>query len=217
MTISDSAKSTPYVIALIGGSGSGKSTLLRRISEEYSADQVAILNMDDYYHPREKQYQDLNGVRNFDLPSALDHLKFVADLERLIEGKSLSIKEYTFNNEQAVAASKACNPAPIIVIEGLYLLEYSELEHLIDYSIFISAPDVIRLIRRIRRDREERNYPLDDVLYRFEHHVLPSHEIHIEKHAHNCDLIVRTDDSSSDPMIPIREVINLKLATLESA
>jgi uridine kinase len=49
------------------------------------------------------------------------------------------------------------------------------------------------LIRRIRRDQSERRYPLEDVLYRYEHHVLPCYESHIRPHKETCDLVINND------------------------
>ena len=46
-----------------------------------------------------------------------------------------------------------------------------DVSNLMDLKIFIDADEHIKLIRRIQRDKIERNYPLEDVLYRYQHHV----------------------------------------------
>lgn len=51
-----------------------------------------------------------------------------------------------------------------------------DLRSLLDLKIYIEAKDALKIIRRIKRDQSERNYPLEDVLYRYESHVLPSYE-----------------------------------------
>jgi uridine kinase len=81
-------------------------------------------------------------------------------------------------------------PAPILLIEGLFVQYFEEIEQELDLRIFIEAKDHIKLGRRIRRDREERGYDVDDVLYRYEHHTMPVYDELIEPLKHNADLII---------------------------
>ncbi len=181
------------LIGIIGGSGSGKSTILGMLRNTFSEEEVCIVNMDDYYRPREEQHTDSNGIKNFDLPDSLDGEKFARDVKQLLVGQKLEVEEYTFNNDKAVPEIKVYKPAPVIIAEGLFLFSYPSLYDLLDYKVYIEVREAIRLIRRIHRDRIERNYPLDDVLYRFEHHVLPSHDSFIKKYKSSCDLIINND------------------------
>ncbi|MFZ1454998.1 MAG: hypothetical protein WAT46_03085, partial [Saprospiraceae bacterium] len=53
-------------------------------------------------------------------------------------------------------------------------------------------------------DRVERNYPLEDVLYRYEHHVLPSFETFIFPFFNKVDIVInnnRTYDLGRDMLI----------------
>ena len=60
-------------------------------------------------------------------------------------------------------------------------------------KIFVDAQSHIALKRRIIRDKEERGYDLDDVLYRFEHHVMPAFERYLRPNRKDADLIVPND------------------------
>ncbi len=188
----------PYLIALAGGSGSGKTTMLHKLRDDFPSEQLCALNMDDYYHPREQQHVDDNGVKNFDLPSALDDAAFLRDLKQLLQWQPVQKPEYTFNNDQATPNVKTLTPAPIIAVEGLYLFHYQSLQGLWDYKVYIHCREAIRLTRRIHRDRIERNYPLDDVLYRYQYHVLPSHDQHINPYKGQADLIIDTTSGRND-------------------
>ena len=64
------------------------------------------------------------------------------------------------------------------------------MEKALDLSIFIEAKDHLKLGRRIRRDQIERGYDLDDVLYRYEHHVMPVYESLIQPLKHNADIVI---------------------------
>ena len=67
----------PYIVGITGGSGSGKTTFLKKLSEGYTANEVCILSMDNYYKPRTQQVFDENGVQNFDLLESIDMNSFL--------------------------------------------------------------------------------------------------------------------------------------------
>ncbi len=90
-------------------------------------------------------------------------------------------------------------PAPILVIEGLFVQYYPEIEKELDLKIFIEAKDYVKLSRRIRRDNEERGYDLDDVLYRYHHHVMPVYESLIKPLKDHADLIIPNNNTSNAP------------------
>ena len=46
------------------------------------------------------------------------------------------------------------------------------------------------LTRRIKRDGIERGYDINDVLYRYQHHVMPVYEKLIEPLKHSADIVV---------------------------
>ncbi len=179
-----------YIIGICGGSGSGKTSFINRLRSELNESQVTFISQDEYYHPREKQRVDDEGIKNFDLPDSIDNETLVSDIQSLLNGNSVIRKEYTFNNEQKEAEEIVYKPNRILIIEGLFIYTYSDLSKLIDLKIFIEAPENVKLIRRIRRDQMERNYPLEDVLYRYENHVMPSFQKYIQPHISECDLIV---------------------------
>ena len=54
----------------------------------------------------------------------------------------------------------------------------------------VAAAPVPPVARRIRRDGLERGYDVNDVLYRFEHHVMPVYESLIEPLKHQADFII---------------------------
>ena len=78
----------------------------------------------------------------------------------------------------------------MIVVEGIFVLYFSIISDLLDLKIFIEAKDHIKLKRRIIRDKMERGYDLDDVLYRYEKHVIPTYEKYIAPYKHNSDVII---------------------------
>ncbi len=202
----------PFLIGITGGSGSGKTTFIRQLRNGLDDNQVCYLSMDDYYVPREEQKKDKNGIYNFDLPRAIHREEFVRDLKKLCKGKTVKRQEYVFNNELAQPKTLVFQPAPVIIVEGLFVFHYKELRKMLDLRIFLHAKDNLKVVRRIKRDRVERNYPLDDVLYRYEHHVLPAYEKYVGPYKEKADIIVNNNTDFNMGIRVVRAFVEKLLA-----
>jgi uridine kinase len=172
--------SKPFTIGITGGSGSGKTYFLQGLSACFGAHEICLISQDNYYKPRDQQPIDENGIKNFDLPVSIDREAFRHDLLILKSGQNVIKQEYTFNNPLAETRMLEFKSAPIIVVEGLFVQYFEEISHELDLRIFIEAKDHVKLGRRIKRDQVERGYDIDDVLYRYQYHVMPVYERLIE-------------------------------------
>jgi uridine kinase len=186
-----------YIIGITGGSGSGKTYFLQKLIAELDEKNVCTVSLDNYYKPRAMQPLDNNGVKNFDLPESIDSELFIADLLQLRSGKTVEKQEYTFNNPQLTPRLLRFEPKPIIIVEGIFALHFPEIRQLINLKVFIDAEDHVRIKRRIIRDNVERGYDLDDVLYRYENHVMPTYMQYIAPHKQTADLIVQNNKDFS--------------------
>ncbi len=201
----------PYIIGICGGSGSGKTSFIRQLRDRFSEDDLCIVSQDDYYKPREEQKKDAEGIINFDLPKSIDKKAFRKDLDLLISGESIEKPEYVFNNDKAIAKMMTIKPAPVIVVEGLFVFHFKKIACLFDLTVYINAKENLKIIRRIKRDQLERNYPLDDVLYRYQHHVLPSYEQFIEPYKESADIVVNNNNNFSDGLDVVSGFLQSKL------
>jgi uridine kinase len=181
---------TPYTIGITGGSGSGKTYFIKELSRHFSQSEICLVSQDHYYKPRDTQKVDEKGVKNFDLPEAIEQTQFYEDILKLKRGESVFKKEYAFNAPNVALQTLEFKSAPILIVEGLFVQYFPEIEKELDLKIFIEAKDYLKLSRRIRRDNEERGYDLDDVLYRYHHHVMPVYESLIEPLKHRADFII---------------------------
>ncbi|GIV36613.1 MAG: uridine kinase [Cyclobacteriaceae bacterium] len=180
----------PYTIGITGGSGSGKTYFLNKLAGRFNEQEICFVSQDNYYHPREQQQTDERGVKNFDLPEAINHQRFAEHIRRLKRGEEVTLTEYTFNNPKATPRTITYRPAPVLIIEGLFVQYFAEIRDELDLKVFIEAKDYLKLSRRIRRDNEERGYDLEDVLYRYQFHVMPVYERLIEPLKHQADLVI---------------------------
>ena len=191
-----------YTIGITGGSGSGKTFFLNGLASHFAPTDICLLSQDNYYKPIDKQARDENGVENFDLPGAIDRETFHADVIKLKAGENITKIEYTFNNPKAEPSYLHFNAAPILVVEGLFVQYFEEIEQELDLKIFIEAKPHVKIARRIRRDQVERGYDIADVLYRYEFHVMPVYEGLIEPLKHNADLVI-PNNSRSDRALKV--------------
>ena len=79
---------TPFTIGITGGSGSGKTYFINRLSAQFSDDQICLLSQDHYYKPRDLQVIDERGVKNFDLPEAIERERFPGLAEEVPSARS---------------------------------------------------------------------------------------------------------------------------------
>lgn len=180
----------PYLVGITGGSAAGKTLFLDRLLSFFEPEQICLISQDNYYKARNLQPVDEMGVRNFDTPDSIDFRQYADDIRKIQRGETVIRQEYTFNNPNKTPKTLHFRPAPIVLVEGIFVLYFREVADLLNLRIFIDAKDYIKIKRRILRDKEERGYDLDDVLYRYEKHVMPTYEKYIEPFKHEADLII---------------------------
>ena len=203
-----------YVIGITGGSASGKTLFLEKLLAFFEPHHVCLVSQDNYYKPRNLQPRDELGIPNFDTPDSINFDEYASDIRKIRSGKSVTRLEYTFNNPNKTPKLLTFLPAPIVLVEGIFVLYYPELADLLDLKLFIDAKDHIKVKRRILRDKVERGYDLDDVLYRYEKHVMPTYEKFIEPFKHDADLIVPNNRGFDKALEVIKSHIQEKLSRL---
>ena len=194
----------PFVLGVTGGSASGKTHFLRQLLSHFSPGQVCLMSQDHYYKTIDQVPIDKNGVHNFDNPVTIDAAKYAEDIAAVKSGVAVDKLEYTFNNPLVIPQMLRFVPSPIILIEGLFVFYYPEVANLIDLKVFIDAEEAVKLRRRIVRDNVERGYDLNDVLYRYEHHVAPTYYHYVQPFRAEADIVIPNNhgfDRSMDMVV----------------
>nr|WP_235527334.1 P-loop NTPase fold protein [Pedobacter sp. Leaf41] len=198
----------PFIIGIAGGSGSGKTFFLNCFLHHFKQDEVTLVSQDDYYIPAGDMTQEENKLYNFDLPSTIDSEQFLRDIKQLTSGEVVYKKEYNFNNPLAVVKILEIKSAPIIIVEGLFILHFKEIAALLDHTIFVDADEQVALDRRIKRDGLERGYPEDDVLYKWHNHVVPAYKEYLLPYREQCNKVIMNNTNEPDEIIAITEDIS---------
>lgn len=180
----------PYIVGISGGSASGKTFLLNQLLAQFSAGQLTLISLDNYYKPLEEQRRDEDGLINFDHPDSLDLGRLEKDVQRLTQNKKVILQEYTFNQPDVVPRTLVFEPAPLLVIEGLFVFNRESLARMIDLKVFVDADEHIRLSRRLHRDIRERGASIEEILRDYVRFVAPMYRVFIEPYKADCDLII---------------------------
>lgn len=187
-----------FLVGLAGGSASGKTTFIREISKKFEDNQVCVISQDHYYKGLSEQLRDENGIVNFDHPSGINFTRIKKDIRKLLKGKPVDIVEYTFNNPEIFPKQITYQPAPIILLEGLFVFADKGLNAMYDYRLYIDADEDVTLDRRLKRDTTERGMTLDEVMYQWDNHVKPAYDQFLKPHKKDSDYVIHNTDNFDD-------------------
>jgi len=198
----------PLLIGISGGSGSGKTYLTTKLLEYFARNEISFISQDQYYMPLERQPKDMAGVENFDDPAGIDSESLYADIRALSAGRSVTRREYSFNNPFIEPKILEITPAPILLVEGLFIFYFNKISALLDLKIFVDSNEELSLKRRITRDWDERALTENQVRYQWENHVKPAFNRFLLPYKTGSDFVFNNDDEPD--LSPLIELINEK-------
>ena len=76
----------------------------------------------------------------------------------------MDIPTYDYTEHTRSSKTYRQEPQDVFIVEGILVLEDKRLRDLMDIKIFVDTDDDVRIIRRIKRDMEERGRSLDSVI-----------------------------------------------------
>jgi len=185
----------PYLIGIAGGSASGKTFFLKSLRSHFNEDEVCIISQDNYYKPAIYQVKDEKGVINFDLPNGVDHAKFMEDVRSLSQNKSIEIQEYMFNQPGVIGGMITLKPAPVIIVEGIFIFHFKDIREILDLKVFMDSKEDIKLARRLARDVKERGVNEEIILYQWHNHVIPAYNEYLLPYRDDADVIITNNES----------------------
>ncbi|HXF43010.1 MAG TPA: uridine kinase [Pyrinomonadaceae bacterium] len=178
---------TPLIIGICGGTGSGKTTIARAIQESIGSEKVVLVEQDSYYRNLADMPLDDRHQANFDHPDSIDSDLLVNHLLRLKQGLRIEMPLYDYVTHTRSNKIEVIEPRPVVIVEGILIFAEPRVLNLLDLRIFVDTPDDIRLIRRLRRDVNERGRTFERTLEQYEKTIRPMHFEFVEpskRHAH---------------------------------
>ncbi|MFU8793659.1 MAG: uridine kinase [Acholeplasmataceae bacterium] len=180
----------PLLILVAGGSASGKTTVVEEILDAAGLEDVLIIKHDDYYLNQDHLPLEVRYLTNYDHPESLDNDLLYTHLKALMQGQSISKPIYDFMNHTRSKESEILSPKPVIIIEGILILENESIRDLSDMNLFVELDDDTRFIRRMLRDMKERGRSLESIIAQYENTVKPMFHKHIKPTKRFADVII---------------------------
>jgi uridine kinase len=181
----------PIIIGIAGGSASGKTLISKRLKKAFeSANSVIIIKQDDYYLDQSHMEMEERIKTNYDHPFAFDNDLLVNHLKKLMNRESIEKPTYDFVNHTRSELIEHVESADVVVIEGLFVLENTQLRDLCDIKVFVETEADVRFIRRLSRDVHQRGRSLDSVIEQYMKTVRVMHEQFIQPSKKFADVII---------------------------
>ena len=181
----------PVIIGSAGGSASGKTSIARRIKDEFSDEKsVLIIRQDDYYKDQSNLTMEERVKTNYDHPFAFDNDLMVEQIKLLAAGQNIDKPTYDYVEHTRSSVTERLEPADVIILEGLFVLEDEKIRDLLNIKIYVETAADIRFIRRLIRDVNERGRTLDSVVNQYVNTVRVMHDAFIEPSKRYADVII---------------------------
>jgi uridine kinase len=182
------------VIAIAGASASGKSlfaeTIYQELLPELGPDGISIIKEDSYYRDQSNLSMDDRVQTNYDHPKAFEHELLTTQITQLISHKNIECPVYCYKTHTRTEKTITVNPTKIILVEGILLLSNPELRDCFDIKVYMDTPLDICLIRRIKRDTQERDRSLESITNQYLTTVRPMYYQFIEPSKAWADLVI---------------------------
>ena len=205
------------IIGICGGTGSGKTTISRSIVETVGPDQVVLVEQDSYYRNFGDLPLDERHQANFDHPDSIDSEMLVNHLIRLKQGLTVEMPVYDMKTHTRTDEIEHIEPRPIVVLEGILIFSEPRVLDLIDIRIFVDTPDDVRLMRRMRRDIEERGRTWQMTLDQYERTIRPMHFEFVEPSKRHAHIIIPEGSNSGITVEFLCGMIREKIKEKEAA
>ena len=162
------------IIGVAGGTASGKSTLVKKLQEAFEGESVITLCHDYYYKAHDDLSFEERTKLNYDHPGAFDTDMMI----------------YSFVNHNRTDKTVKVEPAQVIIIDGILILENRTLRELMDVKVYVDTDPDVRLGRRLLRDVQERGRSIESVLTQYFCTVKPMHDEFVEPSKRYADIII---------------------------
>ncbi|WP_071131680.1 uridine kinase [Enterococcus timonensis] len=180
----------PIIIGVTGGSGSGKTSVSQAILNHFPKQEIMMLEQDSYYKDQSEMPFSERLTTNYDHPFAFDTQLLIDHLQKLLHYEAIEKPVYDYAAHTRSKEIVRQEPKEVILLEGILILEDKRLRDLMDIKVYVDTDDDIRIIRRIKRDMQERDRTLDSVIDQYLSVVKPMYHQFIEPTKRYADIIV---------------------------
>ncbi|NHF61139.1 uridine kinase [Flavobacteriaceae bacterium TP-CH-4] len=199
------------IIGIAGGTGCGKTTVVNQIINELPRGEVGVISQDSYYNDLSHLSLEDRRRTNFDHPQSIDFELLEEHLQELTAGRSVEQPVYSFLECNRTEKTIPTHPSKVMIVEGILILTNARIRNMFDIKIYVHADSDERLIRRLKRDVNERGWNLNETLEKYQCNIKPMHEQFIEPTKEYADIIIPNNKYNTVAVDIVRTIINEKL------
>jgi uridine kinase len=199
------------IIGIAGGTGCGKTTVVNQIINELPAEEVGVISQDSYYNDLSHLTLLERKETNFDHPKSIDFELLENHLKELKSGKSIQQPVYSFIECNRTRDTVKTYARKVMIVEGILIMTNPIIRDMFDIKIYVHADSDERLIRRLKRDVNERGWNLDETLKKYQTILKPMHDQFIEPTKEYADIIIPNNKYNTVAVDIVRTIINEKL------
>ena len=199
------------IIGIAGGTGCGKTTVVNQILNQLPSGEVGVISQDSYYKDTSHLSFEERVAINFDHPRSIDFELLEQHLIQLKKGQTIEQHVYSFIKHNRTGDVILTHPRKVMIVEGILILTHPELRKLFDIKIYVHADSDERLIRRLKRDINERGRDIDEVLARYQNTLKPMHQQFIEPTKEYADIIIPNNKYNTVAVDIVKTIINERL------
>jgi len=210
-------KDSVYLIGITGGSASGKTRTINKL-EDIFGDDIVVISQDNYYKNIEELGKERWDRADYDTPKAFKNKELVSDLKKLMAGESVTIPIYDFKTHSRKEEEMQVDPVSVIIIEGLFIYNVSQIRNLLDYKVFLHADGDIRLSRRLLRDINDRGQSVKNIAQSIQWYletVKPKQEKYIIPMEKYADKVIDVNSGTGEAVKFLEEKIRMILNSKE--
>ena len=200
------------ILGISGGTGSGKTTVVNTLLTELSENDICVISQDSYYKDTSHLLYDERTKINFDHPKSIDFDLLIQHLKELRKGNTIAQPVYSFIEHNRTPETILTAPKKVIIVEGILIFNNPILRELFDIKIYVHADSDERLIRRVKRDINERGRDLKEVLDRYQSTLKPMHQQFIENTKEYADIIIPNNKNNTVAINIVKTIIKERLS-----
>jgi uridine kinase len=191
---------SPQIVGITGGSCAGKTWLADRLTSMLGSSglKAARLSQDDFYLDRSHLSPGRRAKLNFDHPRAIDWERLEKTLQQFAKGRAAAVPRYDFATHGRLNGDAELSPAPILIVEGLWLFRSAALRNLFDLKIFIRSRSELCQERRLERDTVERGRTREQVLAQWLRYTVPMAERFVAPQEKWADVVMEAPVSKKE-------------------
>lgn len=212
----EKTESPPYVVGISGASGSGKTTLAKQITQKFAPGEVTLIPVDNYYKDQTHIDPSERLKTNYDHPDSIDWALLQNHIQLLLQGKTIEMPEYSFEENNRLKSTKMIKPGRVIILESILLFVAPEIRKLLNLRLFVDTSSDIACLRRAQRDTTERGRTLTSVSTQYLTTVRPANKSFIKPSKDYAHIIINGTHDTAVAVEMITAAIKAKLTPKEA-